>query len=201
LGKLLREPLDLLLVIGGYNYSNTSHLAEMGEAKLPTYFIKNAGKMQSEQSIVHYNLHLQKEVETQGWLPGGKATVGITAGASCPNNLIEETIRRLFQLRGISVQHFLATWGLAGTPASDRTFPPTGFERWTGRKQDRGLSQAAARGRVRDHTNPPILPQFKEWLRESPDANIISVSQNDCQGACECTNCHALDEAEGSHSG
>src|SRR6185436_16195376 len=47
LEKLLCEPIDLLLVIGGYNSSNTSHLAEMGEAKLPTYFIKNAAKMVS----------------------------------------------------------------------------------------------------------------------------------------------------------
>lgn len=108
LEKLLNDPLDLLLVIGGYNSSNTSHLAEMGEAELPTYFIKNAGKMQSDQLIVHYNLHLQKEVETTDWLPAGQTTVGITAGASCPNNLIEDAIRRLFELRGISVQHLLA---------------------------------------------------------------------------------------------
>src|SRR6185295_864544 len=52
LQKLLQEPLDLLLVIGGYNSSNTSHLAEMGEAKLPTYFIKNAAKMVSDKLIV-----------------------------------------------------------------------------------------------------------------------------------------------------
>jgi len=108
LEKLLNDPLDFLLVIGGYNSSNTSHLAEMGEAELPTYFIKNAGKMQSDQLIVHYNLHLQKEVETTDWLPAGQTTVGITAGASCPNNLIEDAIRRLFELRGISVQHLLA---------------------------------------------------------------------------------------------
>jgi 4-hydroxy-3-methylbut-2-enyl diphosphate reductase len=107
LEKLLREPLNLLLVIGGYNSSNTSHLAEMGEAKLPTFFIKNAAKMVSDQLIVHYNQHLHKEVETQNWLPAGKITVGITAGASCPNNLIEDAIRRLFELRGISVQHLL----------------------------------------------------------------------------------------------
>jgi 4-hydroxy-3-methylbut-2-enyl diphosphate reductase len=108
LEKLLREPLDLLLVIGGYNSSNTSHLAEMGEAKLPTYFIKNAAKMDSDKLIVHYDLHEQQEVESQDWLPGGKVTVGITAGASCPNNLIEDAIRRLFELRGISVQQLLA---------------------------------------------------------------------------------------------
>ena len=108
LQKLLREPMDLLIVIGGYNSSNTSHLAEMGEAKLPTYFIKNAAKMVSDKLIVHYDQHKHNEVETPNWLPSGKITVGVTAGASCPNNLIEDTIRRLFDLRGISVQHLLA---------------------------------------------------------------------------------------------
>ncbi|MBP9899868.1 MAG: 4-hydroxy-3-methylbut-2-enyl diphosphate reductase [Verrucomicrobiota bacterium] len=108
LQKLLAQPLDLLIVIGGYNSSNTSHLAEMGEAKLPTYFIKNAAKMQSDKFIVHYNQHQLQEVETRDWLPAGQITVGITAGASCPNNLIEDTIRRLFDLRGISVQSLLA---------------------------------------------------------------------------------------------
>ena len=109
LEKLLAQPLDLLLVIGGYNSSNTSHLAEMGEARLRTFFIKNASKMASEQLIVHYNQHLLKEVETQNWLPAGRITVGITAGASCPNNLIEDAIRRVFELRGVSVQELLAT--------------------------------------------------------------------------------------------
>ena len=109
LEKLLQEPMDLLLVIGGYNSSNTSHLAEMGEAKLPTYFIKNAAKMRSDTLILHYNQHQHQEVETRNWLPSGKVTVGITAGASCPNNLIEDAIRRLFDLRGISVQQLLGT--------------------------------------------------------------------------------------------
>jgi 4-hydroxy-3-methylbut-2-enyl diphosphate reductase len=107
LEKLLQEPMDLLLVIGGYNSSNTSHLAEMGEAKLPTFFIKNANMMESDQLIRHYNLHSHKEVATRGWLPEGKITVGITAGASCPNNLIEGAIKRLFELRGISAQELL----------------------------------------------------------------------------------------------
>jgi 4-hydroxy-3-methylbut-2-enyl diphosphate reductase len=108
LEKLLREPPDLLLVIGGYNSSNTSHLAEMGEAKLPTYFIKNAAKMKSDDVILHYDQHRHAEIETRHWLSPGKVTVGITAGASCPNNLIEDAIRRLFELRGISVQQLLA---------------------------------------------------------------------------------------------
>jgi 4-hydroxy-3-methylbut-2-enyl diphosphate reductase len=108
LQKLLAQPLNLLLVVGGYNSSNTSHLAEMGEAKLPTYFIKNAAKMVSHSLIHHYNQHLHKEVESNDWLPPGDITVGVTAGASCPNNLIEDTIRRLFELRGISVQEVLA---------------------------------------------------------------------------------------------
>lgn len=108
LEKLLRDPLNLLLVIGGYNSSNTSHLAEMGEAKLPTFFIKNAAKMVSDKVIFHYDQHINQEVETADWLPSGNITVGITAGASCPNNLIEDTIRRLFELRGISVKDLLA---------------------------------------------------------------------------------------------
>src|SRR5207249_3822127 len=82
LEKLLHEPLDLLLVIGGYNSSNTSHLAEMGEAKLATYFIKNAAKMESDKLIRHYEQHQHEEIETRDWLPAGKIPDGITAGAS-----------------------------------------------------------------------------------------------------------------------
>ncbi len=108
LEKLLREPMNLMLVVGGYNSSNTSHLAEMGEKVLPTYFIKNAAMMQSTKLIRHWNQHKHVEETTPDWLPSGDITVGITAGASCPNNLIEDTIRRLFELRGISVQELLA---------------------------------------------------------------------------------------------
>jgi 4-hydroxy-3-methylbut-2-enyl diphosphate reductase len=103
LEKMLQTPPDLLIVIGGYNSSNTSHLAEMGEAKLPTFFIKNAGKMVSPQRIQHWDQHRREEVETSDWLPAGSVTVGVTAGASCPNNLIEEVIERLFELKGVAL--------------------------------------------------------------------------------------------------
>jgi 4-hydroxy-3-methylbut-2-enyl diphosphate reductase len=101
LGEMLRSKMDLLLVIGGYNSSNTSHLAEMGESVLPTYFIRNAGKLASRDRIVHYDQHAKHEIETSGWLPNAPAVIGVTAGASCPNNLIEDTIVRLFELYGI----------------------------------------------------------------------------------------------------
>src|ERR1043166_5172490 len=90
------------------------------EARLATYFIKNAAKMVSDRLIQHYDQHVQKEVETRDWLPPGDITVGITAGASCPNHLIEDVIRRLCELRGISVQALLESWGsAAGTPVSN----------------------------------------------------------------------------------
>ena len=113
LREMLESPMDLLLVIGGYNSSNTSHLAEMGEAKLPTYFIRcNAGRLESRQRIVHFDQHAKKEITTESWLPERPLTIGLTAGASCPNNLIEETILRIYDLHGISAEQLLgATTG------------------------------------------------------------------------------------------
>lgn len=108
LQQLLQSPMDLLLVVGGYNSSNTSHLAEMGQEVLPTYFIKNAAKMESAEKITHFNQHKSVEETTMNWLPDGELTIGITAGASCPNNLIEDTIKRLLDLKGISVDSVLS---------------------------------------------------------------------------------------------
>ncbi len=108
LREMLAEKMDFLLVIGGYNSSNTSHLAEMGEERMPTYFVRNASRLESTKQIVHYDLRQKKEVVTENWLPERPFVAGITAGASCPNNLIEETILRLFALHGITPEAFLA---------------------------------------------------------------------------------------------
>lgn len=120
LNVLLKEDMDLLLVVGGYNSSNTSHLAEMGEASLPTFFIKNASMMQSANQILHYNQHSKQEVETLGWWPEKEnVTVGITAGASCPNNLIEDVIRRVVELKAIPLERFSNCLGIEESgPAS-----------------------------------------------------------------------------------
>ena len=103
LKELLSGPLDLLLVVGGYNSSNTTHLAEMGEQKVPTYFIRNQECLESPEVIRHFDLHAKSEITTEAsWIPkaGRAARIGITAGASCPNNLIEEVILRVLSLRG-----------------------------------------------------------------------------------------------------
>jgi len=104
---LLRAPLDLLLVVGGYNSSNTTHLAEIGEKTTPTYFVRNADCLRSADEIARFDLHAQEEEEevaARGWLPTtGPIRIGLTAGASCPNNLIEDVIHRILELRGETV--------------------------------------------------------------------------------------------------
>ena len=101
---MLKEPMDMLLVVGGYNSSNTTHLVEIAEKHLPTFFIRDSHCLKSLEEIIHFDLHAKRE--QPGYpaklLGEGTVTIGITAGASCPNNLIEETILRLFALRGIS---------------------------------------------------------------------------------------------------
>lgn len=100
---LLQQPLDVLLVVGGYNSSNTTHLVEIGEQQLPTFFIRTADCLKSLEQIVHFDLHLKAEKESYSTKLAGEGPlmVGITAGASCPNNLIEDTVLRVFKLRGI----------------------------------------------------------------------------------------------------
>ncbi|MCH1510034.1 MAG: 4-hydroxy-3-methylbut-2-enyl diphosphate reductase [Akkermansiaceae bacterium] len=101
---MLTKPMDLLLVVGGYNSSNTTHLVEIGQENLPTYFIREASCLESLETVVHFDLKEKEEVESDNVLAGfddQAATIGITAGASCPANLIEETIVRVLSLRGI----------------------------------------------------------------------------------------------------
>jgi len=101
---LLQHPLDVLLVVGGYNSSNTTHLVEIGEQQLPTFFIRTADCLKSLEQIVHFDLHLKAEKESySNKLASSESVIlGITAGASCPNNLIEDTVLRVFKLRGVS---------------------------------------------------------------------------------------------------
>ena len=105
LREMLDAPPDLMLVVGGYNSSNTTHLADMAREKLPTYFILNADCLESAERIRHFDTHARREVTAEKWLPAGPLKAGITAGASCPSNLIEDVLRRLLELRGITVEN------------------------------------------------------------------------------------------------
>ncbi|MEM6278590.1 MAG: 4-hydroxy-3-methylbut-2-enyl diphosphate reductase [Verrucomicrobiota bacterium] len=102
--ELLKREMDMLIVVGGYNSSNTQHLVEIGEKELPTFFIRSSDCIVSLEEIVHYDLHKEEEITSYSKIFGDEkdVTIGITAGASCPSNLIEDTIIKVFELRGIS---------------------------------------------------------------------------------------------------
>jgi len=93
---LLETAADLAIVAGGYNSSNTTHLVELCEEVLPVYFINSPDKIISEKDILHYNFHTKEEILTSGYLPEKKpVSVLITSGASCPDAVVEEIIRKL----------------------------------------------------------------------------------------------------------
>jgi 4-hydroxy-3-methylbut-2-enyl diphosphate reductase len=94
--SLLETQADLAIVIGGYNSSNTSHLAELCEEKLPTYFINSEDEIISSKEIHHYNFHKKEKVTTLSYLPEKKPVkILLTSGASCPDSLIEGVITKM----------------------------------------------------------------------------------------------------------
>lgn len=101
--ELLQEPLDVMIVIGGYNSSNTMSLAALCSEHVPTYHIADADRLELETGAVrHLPVRGKVEVETGSWMPAtGPVRVGLTAGASTPNNKIGETVARIFRTRGI----------------------------------------------------------------------------------------------------
>jgi 4-hydroxy-3-methylbut-2-enyl diphosphate reductase len=96
---MLETTADLAIVIGGYNSSNTSHLVELCEEKLPTYFIKDEHCLISETVVRHFDLHTHTEKETDNYLPAKQQLkIMITSGASCPDALVERVIERLAEI-------------------------------------------------------------------------------------------------------
>jgi len=93
---LLKTPADLAIVVGGYNSSNTSHLVELCEEKLPTFYIDSPDKLLSKKEILHHNFHTKQELHTVDYLPEkDPINILITSGASCPDAVVEQVIRRL----------------------------------------------------------------------------------------------------------
>lgn len=96
---MLEQPADLALVIGGYNSSNTSHLVELCEEKVPTYYISSADKLLSDKEISHFDYHKGIEKITSNYLPNKEITdILITSGASCPDAVVDEVIQQLVAL-------------------------------------------------------------------------------------------------------
>jgi 4-hydroxy-3-methylbut-2-en-1-yl diphosphate reductase len=100
---LLETPADVAIVVGGYNSSNTSHLVELCEAKLPTYYITDEEKIVAADKILHYNFHTKQELTTLNFLPEkNPVKVLLTSGASCPDALVEDVIEKLISFFKIS---------------------------------------------------------------------------------------------------
>ncbi|HEU5260875.1 MAG TPA: 4-hydroxy-3-methylbut-2-enyl diphosphate reductase, partial [Gemmatimonadales bacterium] len=103
--KLIAEPLDLMVVIGGYNSSNTTHLAAICQQKVPTYHIEDATCIDPAAGTIRFRpVGTKHEQDRAGWLPAGRVTIGVTAGASTPNNKIGETIERVVAARGVGLE-------------------------------------------------------------------------------------------------
>lgn len=93
---LLNEPADFAIVVGGYNSSNTSHIVELCEEKLPTYFISSEEKIISNTTIKHFDIHYHQEKETHNFIPTKeKVDIILTSGASCPDAVVEAVLKKV----------------------------------------------------------------------------------------------------------
>ncbi len=105
--ELLEHELDFMVIVGGYNSSNTTHLASIAARRVPTYFVESADCLPGGRAVRCYDPKTRSVVDTE--LPAVvedsayRLRIGITAGASCPANVIEQVIRRLAELRGIEL--------------------------------------------------------------------------------------------------
>ena len=105
--ELLRERLDAMIVIGGFNSSNTISLAALCAERVPTYHVESAAAIDPEGKSIYFRRPGIKHVEAraQDWLPaGGSVRIGLTAGASTPNNKIGEAIVRIMATRGVELE-------------------------------------------------------------------------------------------------
>lgn len=99
--ELLEKSIDVALVIGGYNSSNTNNLARLAGASVPTYHIEEAACILDGERIRHKPVDAKEETVHEGWLPDGGVRIGVTAGASTPSNKIGEVVERVLRCRGL----------------------------------------------------------------------------------------------------
>ena len=93
---LLEEPADFAIVVGGYNSSNTSHIVELCEEKLPTYFISSANEIENQHTIHHFNYNAKQVETTNNFIPEKQPVrIILTSGASCPDTLVDAVLDKL----------------------------------------------------------------------------------------------------------
>ncbi|MGD8866923.1 MAG: 4-hydroxy-3-methylbut-2-enyl diphosphate reductase [Gemmatimonadales bacterium] len=102
--KMMQSPPDIMIVIGGYNSSNTNHLAQMCAQHTRTYHLEDSTCIDPEsRTIDHKVVGTDRVTKEKNWLPAGDLQIGITAGASTPNNKIGDTVERILATRGVDV--------------------------------------------------------------------------------------------------
>jgi 4-hydroxy-3-methylbut-2-enyl diphosphate reductase len=94
---LIEDGADLGIIVGGYNSSNTSHLVELCEEHMPTYFIRDAEQFDAPAEIRHFDIHAQQETTTERWFPADETPVDVllTSGASCPDALLDDVVHKI----------------------------------------------------------------------------------------------------------
>ncbi len=93
---LLNEEADIAIVVGGYNSSNTSHIVELCEEKLPTYFINNSNEIEDSTTINHFIYHDKQRIKTTHYLPNKKSLrIILTSGASCPDTIVDSVLDKI----------------------------------------------------------------------------------------------------------
>ncbi|MBN1518184.1 4-hydroxy-3-methylbut-2-enyl diphosphate reductase [Candidatus Sumerlaeota bacterium] len=100
--EMLKRDLDLMLVVGGFNSSNTAHLLEIALQSCPAYHIYDATCIESLTRIQHSPLNSKQAAHTEDWFPSGARKIGFTAGASTPNSITGNCIKRTLELLGVT---------------------------------------------------------------------------------------------------
>jgi 4-hydroxy-3-methylbut-2-enyl diphosphate reductase len=104
--KMMESPPDIMIVIGGYNSSNTNHLAQICARHTRTFHLEDSTCIDPEERTISHKVVGTDDVVTEpNWLPTGELEIGLTAGASTPNNKIGDTVERVFAARGVALEH------------------------------------------------------------------------------------------------
>ncbi|MFH0938781.1 MAG: 4-hydroxy-3-methylbut-2-enyl diphosphate reductase [Planctomycetota bacterium] len=119
---MMRSQPDVMIVIGGYNSSNTTHLAEISLRQCPSYHIDDAACMLSRKQIRHLPISAKEEVIHANWWPSkSPIIIGVTAGASTPNNKVGDAVVRLFELNETDISDLIAEVAALESTSNDKS--------------------------------------------------------------------------------